>query len=83
MLFRSELSSDTTITSGLLGNTAITAGSPFGVTISESAAASGCSFSIQEGVYFVRGQFVQCQAETLILDQYTSAPNYRIGFFCK
>ena len=76
-----ELSSDTTITSGLLGNTAITAGSPFGTTISESAAASGCSFSIQEGVYFVRGQFVQCQAETLILDQYSSTPNYRIGFF--
>ncbi len=76
-----ELSSDTTITSGLLGNTAITAGSPFGVTISENAAATGSSFSIQEGVYFVRGQFVQCQAETLILDQYSSTPNYRIGFF--
>ena len=76
-----ELSSDTTITSGLLGNTAITAGSPFGVTISENAAATGSSFSIQEGVYFVRGQFVQCKAETLILDQYSTNPNYRIGFF--
>ena len=62
-----ELSSDTTITSGLLGNTAITAGAPFGVTLSNNAAATGCSFSIQEGVYFVRGQFVQCKAETLIL----------------
>ena len=76
-----ELSSDTTITSGLLGNTAITAGAPFGVTISSNAAATGCSFSIQEGVYFVRGQFVQCKAETLILDQYSTNPNYRIGFF--
>jgi len=76
-----ELTSDTTITSGLLGNTAITAGSPFGSTISAGAAITGSSFSIQEGVYFIRGQFVQCQAETLILDQYSNNPNYRVGFF--
>ena len=76
-----ELSADTTITSGLLGNTAITAGTPFGVTIASGAAATGSSFSIQEGVYFARGQFVQCQAETLVLDQYSQDPNYRIGFF--
>ena len=76
-----ELSSNTTITSGLLGNTAITAGSPFGITIASDAAATGSSFSVQEGVYFIRGQFVQCQAETLILDQYSQDPNYRIGFF--
>ena len=76
-----QLSSDTTITSGLLGNSAISAGSPFGITIAADAAISGSSFSVQEGVYFIRGQFVQCQAETLILDQYSTNPNYRIGFF--
>ena len=71
-----QLSSNTTITSGLLGNTAITAGSPFGSTISADAAITGSSYSIQEGVYFVRGQFIQCQAGTLILDQYSTNPNY-------
>tara|TARA_B100001109_G_scaffold41369_1_gene32690 strand:- start:9145 stop:16611 length:7467 start_codon:yes stop_codon:yes gene_type:complete len=76
-----ELSSDTTITSGLLGNTAISAGTPFGSTISADAAITGSSFSIQEGVYFVRGQFVQCQTGTLVLDQYSNNPSYRIGFF--
>ena len=76
-----QLSSNTTITSGLLGNTAITAGSPFGATISADAAITGSSYSIQEGVYFVRGQFIQCQAGTLILDQYSTNPNYRVGFF--
>ena len=47
-----------TITSGLLGNTAISAGAPFAVTIENNAAVTGSSFQIQEGVYFVRGQFV-------------------------
>ena len=36
--------------------------------------------SIGEGVYFIRGTFAQVQSETLILDQYSNAPNYRIGF---
>ena len=36
--------------------------------------------SIGDGVYFVRGTFAQVQGETLILDQYTDTPSYRIGF---
>ena len=36
--------------------------------------------SIGEGVYFIRGTFVQVQNETLILDQYSDEPSYRIGF---
>ena len=36
--------------------------------------------SIGEGVYFVRGTFVQVQNQTLILDQYDDDPSYRIGF---
>ena len=29
--------------------------------------------------YFIRGNFVTVQTETLILDQYTANPSYRIG----
>ena len=36
--------------------------------------------SIGEGVYFIRGTFAQVQNETLILDQYSSTPSYRVGF---
>ena len=36
--------------------------------------------SIGEGVYFVRGSFVQVKSETLILDQYSNTPSYRVGF---
>jgi hypothetical protein len=72
---------DTTITSGLLGNTSIAAGQPFAVTLANDSTATGSSFQITNGVYFIRGQFVNVQTETLILDQYNSRPNYRVGLF--
>ncbi len=76
-----ELICSETITSGLLGNTAIAAGAPFALTLANNAAVTGSSFQIQEGVYFVRGQFCRVNQETLILDQYDSAPLYRVGLF--
>ncbi len=75
------LTANITITSGLLGNTAIASGEGFATTIANNAAAVGSSFNISEGVYFIRGQFVNVNTETLILDQYTSRPNYRIGLY--
>jgi len=76
-----ELSCSEIITSGLLGNTAIDAGAPFAITVANDAAVTGSSFQIQNGVYFVRGQFCNVNQETLILDQYNSAPSYRVGLF--
>ncbi len=69
------------ISSGLLGNSNIAAGAPFATTIANEAAATGCAFQIQEGIYFIRGNFVNVNTETLILDQYTNVPNYRVGLF--
>ena len=76
-----NLSSNAAITSGLLGNQIIAAGSPFATTIANNATSVGSAFSITDGVYFVRGQFVNVSAETLILDQYSNTPSYRIGLF--
>ena len=76
-----ELVSNTILTSGLLGNTAISAGSPFALTLATDSAATGCAFQIQEGVYFIHGQFVNVSTETLILDQYDNEPNYRVGLY--
>ena len=42
---------------------------------------TGSSFQIQNGVYFVRGQFCNVNQETLILNQYDSGPLYRVGLF--
>jgi hypothetical protein len=76
-----SLTSNITITSGLLGNTSITVGQPFAVTIANEATTIGSAFSITEGVYFIRGQFIPVESETLILDQYGNLPNYRVGLF--
>ena len=75
------LVSNQIISSGLLGNTTIQSGSPFASTISNSSAATGSSFSIDAGVYFIRGSFVTVDKETLILDQYSNTPSYRVGLF--
>jgi hypothetical protein len=75
------LTCNTSITSGLLGNSIITANSPFAITIANESAAVAASFNISEGVYFIRGQFVNVNTETLLLDQYSNRPNYRVGLF--
>ena len=35
--------------------------------------------NIEEGVYFVRGQFVRVAAQRIVLDKYTDTPSYRVG----
>jgi len=78
-----DISSDATITSGLLGNNSIAPGDPLAVTLATNAAATGSAFQIQEGIYFIRGNFVNVGTETLILDQYSNTPSYRVGLFVK
>ena len=76
-----ELTCNEIIQSTLLGNSLIEVGSPFGNTLGSDSAATGSSFQIENGVYFIRGNFVNVAKETLILDQYSNTPNYRIGLF--
>jgi hypothetical protein len=76
-----QISCNEIISSGLLGNTTIAAGSPVASTIESDASAIGSSFQIDNGVYFIRGNFVSVDRETLILDQYSNNPSYRIGLF--
>ena len=61
------------------GNTTINAGTPFASLISTDATSVGSSASIGDGVYFIRGHFVNVAKQTIILDYYTSTPSYRIG----
>ena len=76
-----SLVSNTTIASGLLGNSSIAAGQPFAVTIANNSTAIGSAFNITDGIYFIHGNFVNVKTETLILDQYNNRPNYRVGLF--
>ena len=76
-----NIAADGDILSGLLGNEIIATGEPFASTVAENATSTGSAFSIVNGVYFIRGQFVNVDDETLILDQYTNTPSYRIGLY--
>ena len=69
------------LNSGLFGSSVIAVGSPFANTIGNNSTAIGSVFQIESGVYFIRGHFVTVNKESLILDQYTNTPNYRVGLF--
>ena len=64
------LTADTDIISGPLNNPFIPSGESFASAITTGAASKGSAFSISNGVYFVRGTFVNVHDETCLL--YTS-----------
>ena len=64
-------------------NTSISENSQFARTIISGSTATGSSFSVNEGVYFIRGFFVKTNSSTVILDQYNNSPSYRVGFLLK
>ena len=59
--------------------TKISANSNFAKCIDTGATKTGCSASITEGIYFIRGYFVKVPTETIVLDQYSNSPSYKIG----
>ena len=60
-------------------STFISSGEGFATTISSNAAIIGSSFNISRGIYYLRGYFVNVNEQTLILDQYSNTPSYRVG----
>ena len=63
----------------IYGNTTINANTPFASLISTEATAVGSAAFISKGVYFVRGFFANVSDQTIILDDYTNTPSYRVG----
>ena len=61
------------------GNTTINSGTAVATLISSNATSIGSAASVNDGVYFVRGTFVNVNKQTIILDHYTNTPSYRIG----
>lgn len=47
--------------------------------VASAATGKGSTATIERGVYYVNGQFILCDTQTLILDKYTATPTYRIG----
>ena len=71
-----QLICDTEIT---FGTNLIEIGTPFAQLLPTNAIAIGSTATINTGVYFIRGYFVDIPAQTIVLDQYTNYPSYRVG----
>jgi len=52
-------------------------------THNSSAAQIGSAVKVEEGVYFIRGQFVRCAEQTLILSASSTTESSRVGFTVK
>ncbi len=63
------------------GNTTISTGDTFASCISLNATSIASAVSLSQGIYYIRGHFVTVNDDTLILDQYTNTPSYRVGLF--
>ena len=63
------------------GNTPINSGDSVATLIENDASYTGCAASIANGVYFIRGHFVNVSADRIVLDPYTNNPSYRVGLF--
>ena len=61
------------------GSSLIEIGTPFAQLLPTNSTAVGSTASITNGVYFIRGYFVDVVDQTIILDQYTNSPSYRVG----
>jgi hypothetical protein len=62
------------------GNTTLNAGDSIASTINVNSAAIGSAVNVANGVYFVRGTFVDVSSDTIVLDPYSNASSYRVGF---
>ena len=61
------------------GNTTISAGDTVASLVSQNSCGRGSAASIGEGVYFIRGTFVNVASDKIVLDPYGSSPSYRVG----
>ena len=61
------------------GNTTISAEDTVATLISENATSVGSAASVGQGVFFIRGTFVDVETNNIVLDPYTNTPSYRIG----
>jgi hypothetical protein len=62
------------------GNFTIQVGQGVCNTIAINATSEGTGVTVTDGVYFVRGTFARVSSQTIILDQYSVEPSYKVGF---
>jgi hypothetical protein len=60
---------------------AIQRNTSFATAIISNSTSIGSAAKIEEGVYFIRGFFLNVKKQTIILNQYDNKPSYRVGLF--
>ena len=71
-----NITADTTITH----TTSYSSGVASATTFTTSAAQTGSAVKIESGIYYIRGTFVRCAEETLLLSASSTTESARIGF---
>ena len=71
-----NISADVTITH----TTSYAAAVASATTFSSSAAGVGSAVTVEEGVYFIRGQFVRNSKQTVVLSNTSNTTSQRVGF---
>jgi hypothetical protein len=61
------------------GISSILTNNSFATSIISASTSIGSAAKITEGVYFIRGFFITVNPQTVILDQYSNKPSYRVG----
>ena len=62
------------------GNTSIVSGDTIFTLTSVDAVNTGYAVGVAQGVYFIRGTFVDVSDSLIVLDPYNNEPSYRVGF---
>ncbi len=62
------------------GNTSIVSGDTVFTINSVNATNTGYAVGVAEGVYFIRGTFVDVPNSQIVLDPYDNEPSFRVGF---
>ena len=75
------LIADSDIVSGPQNNAFIPTGESFASCIANNATSTAASFSISNGVYFIRGNFIQVLDETIVLSQFLMPQTISISVF--
>jgi hypothetical protein len=63
----------------IYGSTLIKAGTTFANTVANDAAFKASAVTINDGVYYTRGYFVNVKKQTVVVDQYNNKPSARVG----
>ena len=63
----------------VVGSTTILSTSGFARTISQNSSSTGSAAYISDGVYYIRGYFVNVTSQSIILDPFTNSPSYKVG----